>query len=264
MRAHFQPLRQAAADVRQLLLNAAVHDLGVAATDLRTDDGHVVTRDGERLAYGRFIATAATLELPSKTRLKPREQWKYIGQPFVRLDGVAKATGTAQCGIDVDIPDLHRAVVRRPLVAGGTLRSLDASTARAMPGVVHVSAIGSGVVVVARRLWQAKKAAETLDVEWDLPALAGVDTARIKADYKAALTDDDGSTTAGRGDLDEGFAAASHVVEAEHVTDARPRSRIGEKSMSITGGVATGDLAADEALGEVSAGHVEVADMAPA
>ena len=182
MRAHFQPLRQAAADVRQLLLNAAAHDLGVAATDLRTDDGHVVTRDGERFAYGRFIATAATLELPSKTRLKPRAQWKYIGRPFARLDGVAKATGTAQFGIDVDIPDLHRAVVRRAPVAGGTLRSMDATTARAMPGVVHVSAIGSGVVVVARRFWQAKKAAEALDVEWDLPAaLAGVDTARIKA-----------------------------------------------------------------------------------
>ena len=33
MRAHFLPLRQAAADVRQLLLNAAAQDLGVAATD---------------------------------------------------------------------------------------------------------------------------------------------------------------------------------------------------------------------------------------
>ena len=218
MRAHFQPLRQAAADVRQLLLNAAAQDLGVAATDLRTDDGHVVTRDGERLAYGRFIATAATLELPSEVPLKPREQWKYIGRPFARLDGVAKATGTAQFGIDVDIPDLHRAVVRRAPVAGGTLRSMDAATARAMPGVVHVSAIGSGVVVVARRFWQAKKAAEALDVEWDLPALAGVDTARIKADYKAALTAGDGSTTAERGDLEEGFAAAGHVVEAEYWT----------------------------------------------
>ena len=218
MRAHFQPLRQAAADVRQLLLNAAAHDLGVAATDLRTDDGHVVTRDGERFAYGRFIATAATLELPSKTRLKPRGQWKYIGRPFARLDGVAKATGTAQFGIDVDIPDLHRAVVRRAPVAGGTLRSMDATAARAMPGVVHVSAIGSGVVVVARGFWQAKKAAEALDVEWDLPALAGVDTARIKADYKAALTADDGSTTAERGDPEKGFAAARHVVEAEYWT----------------------------------------------
>ena len=218
MRAHFQPLRQAAADVRQLLLNAAAQDLGVAATDLRSDDGHVITRDGERLAYGRFIATAATLELPSEAPLKPREQWKYIGRPFARLDGVAKATGTAQFGIDVDIPDLHRAVVRRAPVAGGTLRSMDATTARAMPGVVHVSAISSGVVVVARRFWQAKKAAEALAVEWDLPALAGVDTARIKADYKAALTAGDGSTTAERGDLEEGFAAASHVVETEYWT----------------------------------------------
>ena len=218
MRAHFQPLRQAAADVRQLLLNAAAHDLGVAVADLRTDDGHVVARDGQRFAYGRFIATAATLELPSKTRLKPREQWKYIGRPFARLDGVAKATGTAQFGIDVDIPDLHRAVVRRAPVAGGTLRLMDATVARAMPGVVHVSAIGSGVVVVARGFWQAKKAAEALDVEWDLPVLAGVDTARIKADYKAALTADDGSTTAESGDPEKGFAAASHVVEAEYWT----------------------------------------------
>ena len=110
MRAHFLPLRQAAADVRQLLLNAAAQDLGVAATDLHTDDGHVLARDGERLAYGRFIATAATLELPSETRLKPREQWKYIGRPFPRLVEVA-----------VDVVDK---VTRDWVVAGSSVDGL--------------------------------------------------------------------------------------------------------------------------------------------
>jgi len=218
MSAHFLPLRQAAADVRQLLLHAAALGLGFDTADLKTDKGHVIDPDGRHHAYGAFIATAAALDLPAATPLKPRHAWKYIGQDFPRVDGTAKAAGTAQFGIDVDIPGLHRAVIRRPPVAGGTLRWLDGSKARAMPGVVHVSEINSGVAVVAEQYWQAKTAAEVLEMGWDMPDHADVNTSRIKADYEAALATDEGATTETSGDLEVGLATARHIVDLEYWT----------------------------------------------
>ncbi len=218
MSAHFLPLRQAAADVRQLFIEAAANDLDLEPALLTTDEGHIIDPDGRRHPYGAFIAMAARLAIPTDTPLKPRKAWKYIGQDRPRVDGIAKATGTARYGIDIDIPDLHRAVIRRPPVAGGTLAGLDANQARAMPGVVHVGAISSGVAVVAEQYWQAKSAAESLEIQWDMPDKVNVDTNRIKADYAAALASEDGVMTETNGDLEDGFAAAQHVVDLEFWT----------------------------------------------
>ena len=51
--------------------------------------------------------------------MKPAHGFKYIGQDFSRIDAMEKATGTAEFGIDVDIENLHHAVVKRCPVAGG-------------------------------------------------------------------------------------------------------------------------------------------------
>ena len=48
-----------------------------------------------------------------------------------RIDGIAKATGTAEFGLDVEIPNLHRALVKRSPV-DGKLKSFDASKARSV------------------------------------------------------------------------------------------------------------------------------------
>jgi len=76
MSAHFLPLRQAAADVRQLLLHAAARYLGFDTADLKTDKGHVIAPDGRHHAYGAVIATAAALDMPDATPLKPRHARK--------------------------------------------------------------------------------------------------------------------------------------------------------------------------------------------
>ena len=212
IRQHFKPLREVGAQTRALLLDAAASDLGVARTALNTEDGYVIG-SGDRWPYHQFLTTAASLELPSEVPLKPPAEFKYIGHDFPRLDGLAKSTGTAQFGLDVDVEGQVYAVVRRSPVAGGTLGTLNSTTAEDMPGVIAVVPVSTGIAVVAESFWQAKQAAERLEIEWERPRTPGVSSREIEADYQQALASEAGQCTAEVGDLDGAFASAAHLLE---------------------------------------------------
>ena len=207
---HYLPLRQVGADLRQAIVLAAAAQLDVGAGEIETDDGHVLVR-GERHPYGAFVETARGLPLPENTPLKPAAEFRYIGKELPRIDSVGKATGTAVFGIDVDVPDMHHAVVVRSPVAGGAVASFDAARARGMPGVVGVVPVATGVAVVATKYWQAKKAAEAVEVEWDLPPLAQVGSRQIEADYRDGLAEE-GESAESEGDLEAAFAGTRTVA----------------------------------------------------
>ena len=117
IRAHYTQLRQAGANTRALILEAAARDLGVAASSIATDNGHVVAGEA-RYPYADFVNTAQALTIEADAPLKSAIDFQFIGRESRRVDAIAKATGTAQFGIDVDIPGLHFAVVVRAPVAG--------------------------------------------------------------------------------------------------------------------------------------------------
>ena len=215
--AHFTQLRQVGADVRALLLQAASKDLGVPLASLNTDDAHVLAGEA-RHPYGDFVATASELPLPEESPLKPTSEFKYIGKDFPRLDGMDKATGRTEFGIDVEVPGMLRAVVRKPPVIGGRVTSLNAEVAKAMPGVAHIVEIEAGVAVVSEKYWQAKKAADALEIEWSLPELAKVDSELVARDYLEAMNSEEGDATGEQGDLSAGFEAAAEVVENDYWT----------------------------------------------
>jgi isoquinoline 1-oxidoreductase beta subunit len=215
LKAHYQQLRQAAANTRAVLVEAAAKDLGVSADSLTTIDRHIVS-SGTQHPYGKFIATAAMLEAPSEAPMKNEKDFVYIGKEFPRIDAIAKATGTAVYGIDVDVPGMHHAVVRRSPVPGAKLLSVDTSAAKKMPGVTDIVEISSGIAVVAEKFWQAKTAAASLSPKWEEVALTKIDTKAIRADYKKAMIGDDGLTDTDEGDLESGFSEAAEVVENEY------------------------------------------------
>ena len=209
--AHFLPLRQVGADTRRAIVLAAAEQLGIPVEEIATHDGHVVAR-GERHPYGAFVAAAAQRALPENTPLKPDAEFRYIGKELPRIDSVGKATGTTIFGIDVDIPDMHHAVVQRSPVAGGSVASFDGSKALAMPGVIGVVEVDTGVAVVAQQHWQAQQAASEVQIEWNLPALAGVNTAQVQADYRAALANEEGESAELEGDPETALAASLTVA----------------------------------------------------
>lgn len=217
LKAHYYQLRQVGADVRQLIVDAAAKDLDVSAGAITTEDGHI-TVGNDRHPYGRFVETAASLAMPEKTPLKSNSEFRYIGKEFSRVDAIEKATGTSVYGIDVDIPGMHHAVVRRSPVPGAKLLSVDKTEAETIPGVTDVIEISSGVAVVAETYWQAKTAAGQLAPQWEKVALSAVNSEQIHSDYSNAMGHDEGVTTAEQGDLEAGFADAAEVIESEYWT----------------------------------------------
>ena len=214
MRIHYRPLRQVAANTRELILQAAAQDLSVPRNSLSTNNVHVF-HETKSYPFSDFIATAQTLELPSDAPLKPRAEFKYIGKEIARNDALAKSTGTAIYGADVDIPDMHYAVLSRCPVFGGSVKSYDATKAKAIAGVSDVVQIDNGVAVVATSFWPAKKAVDLLEIEWDMPELEGINIERIQADYRDAIASDEGDSEA-QGNINLGFEAASEILEREY------------------------------------------------
>jgi isoquinoline 1-oxidoreductase subunit beta len=215
--AHYTQLRQVGANTRALIVEAAAHDLGIKKESIETDNGHIVV-GGERHPYGKFVATAASLTASTEAPLKSPSEFRYIRRESPRVDAIAKATGTAQFGIDVDIPNMHHAVVVRSPVAGARLQSVDKTEAKQMPGVTDIIEIGSGVAVVAKKFWQAKTAAETLNPKWQDVPLAKVDTSTLRDDYQAAMANEEGPVGPDDGDLNAAFSSAANVLEGEYWT----------------------------------------------
>ena len=175
------PLRETAAKARQMLVAAAAARWNVPADQCRTDRSMVLAPDGRRMGYGELAAEAALQPIPDSVRLKKSPEFRLIGTSPPRLDGPDKVTGKAVFGIDTYPPGALTALVARCPVFGGTLRSVDDTAARALPGVRGVYRIRSGVAVVADGYWPAKRGRDALALEWDEGEGTAVDDASVSA-----------------------------------------------------------------------------------
>ena len=215
MATSYLPLRQAAANAREALHQAAARELGVPASTLELRDGWVQST-GNRQPYGDFASSAAAVPVPENAALKSPDEFRFIGRDEPRIDALAKSTGTAEFGIDVDFDGLKRAAVVRSPVFGGTVETYDPSTALEMPGVLQVVELPAGIAVVADSYWQARKAAEKMEVEWAMPDLAAYDTQRVMDELKAAAHQTDSEEAFLLGDPESAIALSEKTLEADY------------------------------------------------
>jgi isoquinoline 1-oxidoreductase subunit beta len=216
VRGSYVPLRQAGAAAREMLIAAAAQTWSVPKAECRAERGAVIHGPtGRRLSYGALAATAATLPVPADVPLKDPKDWKILGTRVQRLDTPAKVDGSAQFGIDVQVPGLLVALIARCPTFGGKVASFDATQAKAVPGVRHVVAVSSGVAVVADGYWPAKKGRDALSVTWDEGANAAVSSATI-ASLLAQQVEQPGAVARHEGDADAALAAAAAKVEAAY------------------------------------------------
>ena len=102
VRAAWQPLRQAGAVARTMLVSAAAKRWNVDPASCRAQSGEVLhAPTGRRIKYGALAADAARMPVPESVLLKRPEDFKLIGTPAKRLDTPAKVNGAAVYGIDV-------------------------------------------------------------------------------------------------------------------------------------------------------------------
>lgn len=210
----FDQLRLAGAAAREMLIAAAAASWGVPAAACRAENGFVI--HGQRRArFGELAAAAAELPVPEAPKLKEPKDWKLLGRPVHRLDSPEKVTGRAEFGIDVRRPGMLVALVARSPYFGGKVRGFRAEKAKAVPGVVDVIEIPSGVAVLGEHFWAARQGREALEIDWDAGSIAGHSTAAQLDDFrKRARTG--GAVAATQGNVEAAFSKAVQEVEAEY------------------------------------------------
>lgn len=171
-----------------------------------------------------------------------KRELKYVGHSVARVDGVEKVTGKAKFVGDLIIPGMLHGKILRSTYPHARVRSIDASRAETLPGVVAVlsaadiadlNAIYNGRPVIAMNkvhyvgepvaavaaldLATAEEALALIEVDYEeLPAVVGIDAA-IRKD--APLIHEEKSSNIGthekveRGNVEEGFAQSDVIVE---------------------------------------------------
>ncbi|PMS38784.1 isoquinoline 1-oxidoreductase beta subunit [Trinickia symbiotica] len=210
-------LREAGAKARAMLIAAAAQQWNVPATELRAERGTVHhSASGKQTTYGSLVPVAAKLPVPETVALKDPKTFKLVGaKPLPRVDVPPKTNGTAQFTIDVALPGMLVAVMQRPPLFGGTVKSFDASAAKAVPGVVDVVQVPRGVAVVAKSFWAAKKGRDALKIEWDDSRAEKRSSTDIMAEYRR-LADKPGLPARVVGDAPKAIAGAARKVSASY------------------------------------------------
>jgi isoquinoline 1-oxidoreductase beta subunit len=216
----FQQYRELGAKVRTMLIVTAAARWGTTPDQCRTQDSVVHGPGGKTARYAELATDAAKQPVPATVKLKELSEFRLIGKRVRRLDAKAKGDGSQDFGLDLDLPGMKIAVVARPPVFGGRVKSIDDQDARALEGVREVFEIplmkGSGVAVVADRFWTAKQARDKLKIDWDLSGIEHEDSTKLWASYKE-LSRKTGNIAVKRGDdgaLDR--IAPANRIEADY------------------------------------------------
>ena len=202
IRTNFWRMRDAGAAARELLVQAAMNQIGDPTRGNYTVSDGTITHlpSGRQLTYGQVADAAALLPLPLGATLVPDAEFKVIGKSMPRMDIPSKVDGSAVYGIDVRVPNMVYAVIKHCPTFGGTLAgapttpqgalavvptSVFAGTNRGADAVGNVNA----VAVVGTNTWDTWQAAKRLQVSWTLPSNASsLNDAAFVAQGQALLT----------------------------------------------------------------------------
>ncbi|MDA0352663.1 MAG: molybdopterin-dependent oxidoreductase [Chloroflexi bacterium] len=210
-------LRRAAATARETLLNLAADRLDLPVDHLEASDGLVIPEgDPSRaVSYADLLAgQSLDRELDADAPVLPSSDFHLMGtEVSERIDAVARVTGRALYSQDIQPEGVLFASVIRPVAYGARARSVDFSVAAALPGVVETIHEGSIIAVIAESDEQADRAAGLVEIDWDVPSgqPAGWELPSVLVESGT-----DGFVMQESGDLDEGFRAASEVIESTY------------------------------------------------
>ncbi|MCY1074322.1 xanthine dehydrogenase family protein molybdopterin-binding subunit [Archangium lansingense] len=232
----YQPLREAAANLREMLRAEAARQLGVPAESLVAAGGTMSVRgQPERtLRYGEVVARhTGAWEVPEQPpTLKQAKDFQFIGQSMPRVDLEAKLTGQGVYGYDQRLPGMLYGATARPPRLGSTLRAAREGRARQQPGVVEV-VIGEGFAsVAAESREQAHAALAHLELEWsegEALQQADIEALTTVKDGEGVLVQDEGDVPEqlGRGkslsaEYRTPLAAHAHLEPQAALVEVKP------------------------------------------
>lgn len=198
----WQGLRMAGATARRMLLEAAAKQWQVPVEELTTEAGLIKhEKSGQSIGYGEIASAAAGIEVPEEVELKDPKDFKIIGTSRKNVDGPKIIKGEPLYGLDIQREGMLIAMIEHPPAFGMKLKSMDATKAKAMPGIkdvitIHtepegfnrqwsdVNAFPELVVVVGNTTWEVMQAKKALIVEWEEASKL-----ESSADHEATLTE---------------------------------------------------------------------------
>ena len=226
-------MRVAGAAAREMLIEAAAAKWQVPAQEIETQASHLIHASSQRRApYAEFASVAGQMMPPASPQLKDNSQFKIIGHDVQRFDIPSKVDGSAQFAMDVQVPGMVYATVRRSPVFGGEIAQLDDRAAKAVNGVIDVVTIpaakkedmfsgkqniGEAVAVVAQGYWPAKQGLDALTVQWKNIGGEEADSDSIFAQFDRDLSARfERENDRLQGDVNLALERAERVVEAEY------------------------------------------------
>ena len=230
IRLNYNTMRQAGASARAMLMAAAADRLGQPIEELETRQGYVVDRSGNhRFAYADLAEAASSLPVPETPALHDTKEFKLIGTSVPDVDLEAMCDGRQQYSLDLKLPDMLFAVVRRCPHGDGQPLSFDSSDAREIAGVVDFHVLRntdhggriilpncpnfvSGVAVLATNTWAAMQGAEALQVKWQMPDARDDSDELLQRFWKSL--DEEGDVV--RNDGDAEFDAPEHSIDVTY------------------------------------------------
>src|SRR4051812_40177680 len=230
---NFDAMSRAGAAGRMALTDAAAAAMGVPASEMVVRDSvisHPKSKKSMTFAdvvkSGKMTKSFTPDELKA-IKLKSPDQYTMIGVSVPQLDIPSKVNGTAKYGIDVMLPGmLYGKIVMPPVRYGATVKSVDDSAAKKVPGFIKAVTLDDKtgtttgwVVAVANSYPNAKKAADALKVTYDNGPNASLSSESLLAEAKRLQAlDDSGLFFVKDGDTAAALGSAAKVLEAEYTT----------------------------------------------
>jgi isoquinoline 1-oxidoreductase beta subunit len=256
IRLNYQAMREAGATARRMLMQAAANRWQLAVEGLETRNGTV--RDPVRdrsVSYGELADEAARLPVPANVSLKSPAAFRVVGKSHHDVDARRIVRGEPLFSIDLRLPGMLYAAVRRSPCSDGQVASLEDGAARAVPGVrgVHVLANAdhggrivlpnspnfvSGVAVLAETTWAAMQGARALEVQWRTPRDLGSSAALFDR-FRAGL---EAEAVQVRHDGDARAVLASDPDPFEAVYEVPLLAHVPMEPMNCTARFASGSL----------------------
>jgi isoquinoline 1-oxidoreductase beta subunit len=229
IRDFYDPMREAGASARLMLIRAAAQQWGVPEGECSTEPHFVVHKaSGKNAGYGELAGDASKLPVPRKEELKfkPPSAWRYVGKGQSSCDLEDICTGKAKFGIDARVDDMVYASIEHPPVLGGKLKSYDEKAPLQVKGVRQTIAIDTftpphhfqplgGIAVIADNTWSAMKGRQKLKPVWDNGPHAVYNSEQFKKELQETARKP-AKAARNQGDVDAAFAQGGKILEAEY------------------------------------------------
>lgn len=213
----YQPIREAAATLREMLRAEAALQLGhpLEAVIAQASSCRTTGSPEQVLGYGAIIAAKqGPWRVPdTPPSLKPATAFTLIGRSVPRVDLYEKLTGRSIYGYDARLPDMLYGAVARPPRYGARLRRAAPGAAADHPGVIQVVLADDFAGVVAHTRTQARAAVQMLDLEWE----GGTTIGQAELEQLVTVPASGGVVIQRTGDVDAAFREGT-VVRAEYRT----------------------------------------------